>query len=87
MANINTDIAMLTETKLTTGCHVKTGHGYLVFASLATSPSQGGVALIWQMAMTHWTLSLLLCLHFCCSFTFFVLCHLISADLLFVLSF
>ena len=56
MADINTDIAVLMETKLTSGRHAKTEHGYLVFASLVTSPSQGGVALIWQKETTHWTL-------------------------------
>ncbi len=56
MADINTDIAVLTETKLTSGRHAKMGHGYSVFASSATSPSQGGVALIWRKEMTHWTL-------------------------------
>ena len=56
MADINTDIAVLTETKLTSGRHAKTGHGYSVFASSATSPSQGGVALIWRKETTHWTL-------------------------------
>jgi len=52
MADINTDIAVLTETKLTSGCQAKTGHGYSVFASLVTR----GVALIWQKETTHWTL-------------------------------
>jgi len=28
MANINTNIVVLTETKLTSGCHAKTGHSY-----------------------------------------------------------
>jgi len=56
MHDINTNIVVLMETKLTSRHHAKMGHGYLVFASLATNPSQGGVALIWQMEPVHWTL-------------------------------
>jgi len=57
MANdINTDIAILTETKLCQGQHTRHGHGYTIFTTSAPSTQQGGIALIWKMAPTHWTL-------------------------------
>jgi len=56
MADINTDIALLTETKLCDERYAKKGHGYTVFATQAPSTQQGGVALVWRTAATHWTL-------------------------------
>jgi len=56
MADLNTDIAFLTETKLDSGRHTKQGFGYHVFATTAASPSQGGTALIWKAGSHHWTL-------------------------------
>jgi len=56
MADLNTDIAILTETKLTKGRHTKYGFDFHVFATDAESPSQGGTALIWKAGDTHWTL-------------------------------
>jgi len=56
MQDLNTDIAILTETKLCDGRHAKHGHGYSVFATSAVSPNQGGVALIWHTKPTHRTL-------------------------------
>jgi len=56
MADLNTDIALLTETKLTRGKYARRGHGFHVFATSAVSPSQGGVALIWREGIHHWTL-------------------------------
>jgi len=56
MVDINTDIALLTETKLCNDRHTRQGHGYSVFATNAASTQQGGVALVWKMAGMHWTL-------------------------------
>ncbi len=56
MEDINTDIALLTETKLCDERYAKKGHGYTVFATQAPSTQQGGVALVWKTAATHWTL-------------------------------
>jgi len=56
MQDLNTDIAILTETKLCDGRHAKHSNGYSVFATSAASPSQGGVALVWHTELTHWTL-------------------------------
>ncbi len=56
MADLNTDIAILTETKLCHGRHTRRRHGYTVFATSATRTQQGGIALIWQAAPAHWTL-------------------------------
>jgi len=56
MADINTDIALLTETKLCDDWYAKRGHGHTAFATQAPSTQQGGVALVWQTAATHWTL-------------------------------
>ncbi len=56
MEDINTDIALLMETKLCNECYAKKGHGYAVFATQAPSTQQGGVALVWRTAATHWTL-------------------------------
>jgi len=56
MEDINTDIALLTETKLCDERYAKKGHGYTVFATQAPSTQQGGVALVWRTAATHWTL-------------------------------
>jgi len=56
MADINTDIALLTETNLGEERYAKTGHGYTVFVTQASSTQQGGVALVWRTTATHWTL-------------------------------
>jgi len=56
MADLNTDIAVLTETKLCGGRHAKQGFGYSVFATSAVSPHQGGVALVWRTKPAHWIL-------------------------------
>jgi len=56
MADLNTDITILTETKLCHGRHMRHGHGYTVFTTSATSTQQGGIALIWKTAPAHWTL-------------------------------
>jgi len=56
MADINTDITLLTETKLCGDRHTRQGHGYSVFASDAASCAQGGVALVWKMMGQHWML-------------------------------
>jgi len=56
MADINTDIALLMETKLCDEWYTKKGHGYTVFETQEASTQQGGVALVWQTAATHWTL-------------------------------
>jgi len=56
MQDLNTDIAILTETKLCLGRHAKQGHGYSILATSATSPNQGGVALVWRTKPAHWTL-------------------------------
>jgi len=56
MADINTDIALLTETKLCGDRHTRQGHGYSVFASDAASCAQGGVALVWKTTGQHWML-------------------------------
>ncbi len=56
MADLNTNIAILTETKLTKGHHTKHGFDFHVFATNAESLSQGGTALIWKAGNTHWTL-------------------------------
>jgi len=56
MADLNMDIAVLTETKLDSGRHTKQGFGYHVFATAATGPSQGGTALVWRTGLHHWTL-------------------------------
>jgi len=56
MADLNTDIAVLTETKLCGGRHTKQGFGYSVFATSAISPHQGGVALVWRTKPAHWIL-------------------------------
>ncbi len=47
MDDLNTDVALLTETKITNDRHARQGHGYKVFASNATSAQKGGVALLW----------------------------------------
>jgi len=47
MEDINTDIALLTETKLCDKRYTKKGHGYTIFATQAPSTQQGGVALVW----------------------------------------
>ncbi len=56
MADLNMDIAMLTETKLCGGRHAKQGFGYSVFATLAVSLHQGGIALVWHTKPAHWIL-------------------------------
>ncbi len=47
MADLNMDIAILTETKLVSDQYTKQGFRYHMFATSAASPSQGGIALIW----------------------------------------
>jgi len=54
MSDLNTDIAILTEAKLCK--RAQHGSGYSVFALGAPSASQGGVALVWQLKLAHWTL-------------------------------
>ncbi len=56
MADLNTDIAVLTETKLCGGRHAKQGFGYSVFATSAVSPHQGGITLVWRTKPAHWIL-------------------------------
>jgi len=56
MADLNMDIAVLTETKLCGGRHARQGFGYSVFATSAASPHQGGVALVWHTKLSHWLL-------------------------------
>jgi len=56
MHDLNTDIAILTETKLTGNRHARMGHGYNIVATDASSPSKGGVALAWRAGPQHWTL-------------------------------
>ncbi len=56
MADLNTDIAVLTETKLCGGRHARQGFGYSVFATSAASPHQGGVVLVWRTKPSHWLL-------------------------------
>jgi len=41
MHDLNTDIAILTETKLTGNRHARMGHGYNIVATDASSPSKG----------------------------------------------
>ena len=43
---------ILTKTKLTNNKYPKTTLGYRVIASKATSPQQGGIALLWEA--DHW---------------------------------
>jgi len=56
MQELNTDIAILTEAKLTNNKHARHGHGFNVFATLAPSASQGGVVLVWRAEPRHWIL-------------------------------
>ncbi len=56
MEDINTNIVLLTETKLCNERYAKKGHSYAMFVTQAPSTQQGGVALVWQTAATHWTL-------------------------------
>jgi len=56
LLDLNTNIAILTETKLTKGLQTKHGYRYNVFATSTVSPSQGGATLIWQMVKTQWIL-------------------------------
>ncbi len=56
MADLNKDIAVLTETKLCGGHHARHGFGYLVFVTSAVSPHQGRVALVWCTTPSHWIL-------------------------------
>jgi len=56
MDDINTDIALLTETKLCHGRHTRKGFGYTVMATDAPSHSKGGVALAWRTTASHWSL-------------------------------
>lgn len=43
---MNLDLALITETKLTDDKYTKLSSGYLVFATTAASPHQGGIALV-----------------------------------------
>jgi len=56
MADINTNIALHMEMKLCDEQYAKRGHGYTLFATQASSTTQGSLALVWQTATTHWTL-------------------------------
>jgi len=56
MDDLNTDIAVLTETKLCRGRHARKGFGYTVMATDAPSPSKGGIALAWRTTARHWSL-------------------------------
>jgi len=56
MQELNTDIAVLTEAKVTHNKHARQSHGYNVFASLAPSSQQGGVVLAWRSDPKHWIL-------------------------------
>jgi len=56
MHDLNTDIVILTEAKLTGDRYARMGHGYNVVATNATSPSKGGVALAWHAGPQHWML-------------------------------
>jgi len=56
MKDLNTDIAILTEAKLTGDRHARMGHGFHVFATNASSPSKGGIVLAWRAGQQHWTL-------------------------------
>jgi len=56
MNELNTDIAILTETKITSNRHARHGFGYNVFTSLAAGPQKGGVALVWRSTLAHWNL-------------------------------
>ena len=47
MKDLNTDIAILTEAKLTGDRHARMGHSFHVFATNASSPSKGGIVLAW----------------------------------------
>jgi hypothetical protein len=40
------NIGILTETKLSTGCYMRSAYGYMVFATQTTHTNQGGIALI-----------------------------------------
>jgi len=56
MSNINTNIALLTETKLCDNRYARTGQGFSVVATQAPTTQQGGVALVWQTTAAHWIL-------------------------------
>ncbi len=56
MSNINTDIALLTETKLCDDRYACTGHGFSVVATQVPTTQQGGVALVWRTTAVHWIL-------------------------------
>jgi hypothetical protein len=45
---METDIAILTEAKLTDGIYARYYQGYQIMATEATSTHQGGVAVIWR---------------------------------------
>jgi len=55
MADINTDIILLMETKLCDEWYAKKGHRYTIFTTQAPSTQQGGVALVWWTTRMHWT--------------------------------
>ena len=48
------DVGFLQETKLTNGVYTRRSSGYNVFATEASSHSQGGVALFYRSSSTHW---------------------------------
>jgi len=56
MADLNTDIAILTKMKLCGNQYAKQGFGFSVFAMLAMSPHKGGIALVWRTKPAHWVL-------------------------------
>ena len=55
IADINTDITLLMETKLCDEWYAKKGHSYTIFTTQAPSTQQGGVALVWWTTGMHWT--------------------------------
>ena len=54
MACMNVDIGFLTEAKLTDGIYTRYSSGYHVYATEATSPQKGGIALFWR-DQSNWT--------------------------------
>ena len=61
MQQMNLDIGILTETKLTRGIHTRWSSGYHVVATEARSEHQGGVALVYRDS-SHWQIELV-CKH------------------------
>ena len=48
MEQMGVDVAVFQETKVTNGIYPRSGHGYSVFATDASSQWCGGVALVWR---------------------------------------